>query len=436
MRIGVIGLGKVGLPLALVMAAHGGHQVLGWDTDRAGAQDRMDRFGDTQLHPERELRELLAPEGRALTVPIVPDLRTLVENTDLFFIIVPTPHPDGYDGTNPLGHMLPPADYDYTVLQAAVDALMGELIRRGATKTVVIVSTVSPGTCRELFLGAPGHVAWAYSPVFISLGQVVSDLLDPDYLLVGVDDGARGDEAYRQLTAAWTPVLNHRPLIRTTVASAELGKMAVNAYLTTKITFMNAIATIADAVGADVDDVWDLVDGTAAAHSVPRAGLGEGGACRPRDLVTLEAISAGGGFQGTGMFGSLIVDRLLHTAWLAQRVADAADSYQDLPLVLVGEAYKPGVPYTDGSPAVLLANMLRDGELTFTVWDPETGNTEPPIVPAIYVLLVAHEQVLRWAVPDGSVVLDPIGVVHADNPEWRGFVRPGRQNPRPGVFDA
>ncbi len=197
---------------------------------------------------------------------------------------------------------------------------------------------------------------------------------------------------------------------------------------------------MADRFEADADAVMRMVSGSSGAQRVPHPGLGDGGACRPRDLVVLDALSEDPAKDRHTLFGDLLRNRMDHAEWLAEFIFSVHLEHLDLPVVMIGEAYKPDVPYTDGSPAVLLRNLLshfrtasQPGEMSVPlhvgVWDPVTQNDpHPPRAAALYVYAVPHTQVIQtWAreIPDRSVVVDINGALNG----WQQTVRvliPGR----------
>lgn len=404
-RVGVVGLGKVGLALALVMRHYGKHSVIGWDTSIAAVGRAQTHPYD--LHPEQEMRELL----EAGTIPLAPDLEAFVEHSDIIFICVQTPHSAIYDGTTPMTNRVP-VDFDYGPARDALLALAPKIGQIGKPKTVVMVSTVSPGTTRELMQNMPALVSWAYQPVFISLGRVVQDLLTPDYILVGTNNNG----VYERLCDLWTPITNTRPILGMIPESAELAKLALNATISMQICWVNQLAALSDVVGANVDDVVSLLNGTRRLRLHPTAGMGDGGACRPRDTIVLDRLCLDHHIMPS-IPRLLTIQREEHSAWLAQMVARHQQG-RDLPAIILGRAYRPDVPYEDGSPSLLLANDLRRIGIDAMVTD------QVPDYPAVFVL--AHSRFAGYTFPAGSIVIDPWGATqHA--PINATATRPGRQ---------
>lgn len=409
MRVGVIGLGKVGLAWAYVLRHHGGHQVIGHDI---------------QVEIPLQLQEpgmaVLHGRGPILTAPTVGDV---LDRAEVVFVAVQTPHAPGYGGDQPMP--LETRDFDYTHLIAAVREVGEQAKQRGWTGTVVVMSTVLPGTCRrELLPLLPPGVGFAYSPAFISLGRIVRDLLGPQLILIGQDTGQRPSwihELYAPLGMAGTDVAY------CDIESAELAKMAHNCWTSQKIGFVNILAEVADTAGANIDQVTRVLASTG--DYIPRAGMGDGGACRPRDAIAMQWLAE----ESTGVgpinfFQQLTATREDHSRWLAQIVADQARSLL-LPVAILGRSYKPGVPYIDGSPSTLLIAHLEElGVLISDWWDPYSGGDTPVTLPTdrpfIAVIATDHPEFIQLVLPYGSVVIDPWG----RQPERDGvtLITPGR----------
>lgn len=415
MRVGVVGLGKVGLPLMLVLRYRGYHEVTGYDVDLEPARERL---LDATDRDERGLGQLIAASHADLEewgFTLTGDVDELVERSDVVLVVVPTPHRPDYGGDRPMPWQT--ADFDYSHLVAATRAVGDAATRLDREITLGVVSTVLPGTCRRelLPLPEPAHVRVAYCPVLISLGSVVADLLDPHFVIIGGDD----ELAATQVTRVFRS-LHNRPVARLSLESAELAKVAHNCWTSMKIATVNALAEVAEGVGADVDQVTDTL--ALAGEWVPRAGLGDGGACRPRDAIAMGSLVERVDVA-TDVFGGLTRTRESHSAWLAGVVRGWA-ARTGLPVCVLGAAYKPGVSYAFGSPALLLAYHIGEP----AVWDPRVpGYDEPfPHGPHVFVVGTSHPGFDELWLPEGSVLVDPWG--DALPRPGVTLVRPGRSH--------
>jgi UDPglucose 6-dehydrogenase len=439
MNVGVVGLGKVGLPLALVLH-HRQHKVIGYDLDLDRVRARLADHAD---HGEVSMGYLLAEASRTHLgeLTLATHMGQVVTDAEVVFVVVQTQHRPGYGGEVPMP--AEPADFDYTQLREAVGALWTAALTQRKPITVAIVSTVLPGTIRRELLPLAIRpvggeavderplVRYVYNPALISLGTVVPDLLKPDFILIGADD----DHAASQVEQVWAqvvyPELLGGTVHHTSIESAELLKVALNAYLSSKIMFANTLAELCQAIdGADVDEVTDglALSRKAMGRFGLRAGMGDGGPCRPRDTVALSWLTLQCGLP-TDPFHFTTRAREAHTRRLARL---AADHYHDRPdlidVVILGWSYKPGTIHADGSPARLLHHYLTEEfKVPNMAYDPVVfPQLWPPAArPAVYVLATPHPQFDRFHYPPGSVVIDPHGRV-ADQ-EGVTMIRVGRR---------
>lgn len=418
MNVGVVGLGKVGLSLALVARHTGGHSVFGYDVDTDRVRERL---ADPSNRGEAGLGRLIETDAAARRasgprggVVVCDDVDAVVRACDVVFVVVQTPHALGYGGDRPVPWET--ADFDYSFLRAAVD-MLGDAVDRGVRDrlTVVVVSTVLPGTTRRELLPRVGsNVTLVYSPVFISLGRIVPDLLDPSFILVGTEP--RGADVHvERVFRRWT----RARVYATGLEEAELLKVSHNCWISMKIVFANQLAQLCERLGdVDVDDVTNGLALTG--DRVLRAGLGDGGACRPRDAIAMTHLARSVGVPDS-VFSYLTHARELHSAWV-EGVARSLVAETRMPAVVLGRAYKPDVPYEFGSPAALLAYRLGSPE----TWDPVAGDAPREWhEPRVFVVGTNHTVFDEVKFPEGSVVVDPWGSVR-DRPGVR-VVRLGRR---------
>jgi UDPglucose 6-dehydrogenase len=338
----VLGLGKLGLPLALVLA-EAGHEVHAWDADPKVRDSLTAKTGPTAPHiDEPDVEALLTSNSLHITPPAL--LGNLAE---VVFVVVPTPSRSG--GT-----------FDASLVETALQTL-GVAPRRRTRTAVALVSTVSPGTGTHLAaLCAKLELRYVYAPVMIALGSVVHDLRHPEFQIIGYDENG-GQEA-RLAARNVADVL--RSICRGTFAprfmnysSAELAKLASNAFATMKISFANLLARMCEEHGGDVDDVTEVLG--MRSFIGPRlltAGAGYGGPCYPRDTLAFDA--AGGAPLGR------TVDMLNrdHARWVVGRaIATAVATGSALRTYCVlGRGYKEGSNYRIESFGDAVANRLSD----------------------------------------------------------------------------
>lgn len=379
--VGWLGLGRLGGPCADTLAGCG-HQVVGYD-----------------------------PRPPADPGRVKPGtLADVVAATDgLVFVCVQTPHAPAFGGDRPVPGA--PRDFDYSALTQAVRDLAAEAVRQRKPLVAVVISTVLPGTTRKrlmpLLRGTP--VRLVYGPYFPAMGTEAADFLDPEFQLLGGDDQIALSAAanlYRTVHSA--------PLRMVSVESAELAKVAYNTFVSMKIVYANMIGELCDATGADADEVSGtlaLATRRILSPAYMRAGMGDAGACHPRDLLALSWLSERAGLSAD-VAGFLADARESQSARLAELV-----KYQHeltgLPVRILGLAFKPGVAMTDGSAALLLMCQLGAAGVEVSPWDPLLEGKVPRWLgcPGLFVVATAHEQLLDLPFPAGSVVIDPHGLV-------------------------
>ena len=345
MRIAVIGLGKLGSPLAAVLAAKG-NQVTGFDTNPAVVEALL---AGRAPFAEPGLQEMIDVSNGRLHA--TTDICEAVGSADASYLIVPTP--SGADGR-----------FDNSILAAALHRIGTVLASSTRYHVVNIVSTVMPGSCtgelRHVLEQAAGRtvgddLGLCYSPEFIALGSVVHDMLNPDVVLIGASDDRAGD----LVAAVAAGAVDNSPAVRRmTLTNAELVKISINTYVTTKISFANMLAEICDRLpGADVDIVTAAMghDSRIGAKYL-RGATGYGGPCFPRDAIAFAKLAQSLGVEAT-------LAEATHTVNQRQagRLVELLTPHL-LPgdiVAVLGLAYKPGTPVVEQSQGVALCAALH-----------------------------------------------------------------------------
>ena len=413
MKVGMIGLGKLGLPVALAIESQG-HEVRGWDASdaaREGVRER--RFP----RPEEGVEELLASSQLELA-----PVEELVEFAEVVFVAVQTPHEPSLEGATRLPDYR--RDFDYSFLTEAVDSVAKAAAAQEKPLTLAVISTVLPGTMeREVRPLLPATVKLAYNPFFTAMGSTAGDFLEPEFVLIGTDGPTEQDPILPRLYRT----IHDRPLFETDIKTAELIKVAYNTFIGQKIVFANAMMEICHKVGADVDDLADAL-GLARDRIISprylRGGMGDGGPCHPRDNIALSWLS-GEADLSHDIFGDVMQARENQTQWLADLITERADG---LPVVVLGKAFKPESDLTDGSPALLLASILEERGLEFAHHDHHIDGAGPRIEeqpPSLFFIATRHPEYAEASFPPGSMVLDPWGYI--PDQEGVNVVRIGRR---------
>lgn len=405
MKIGYMGLGKLGLPEALAVEAVG-HEVMGYDP---GPQ--VVEILKTRKLPYNEVGAQALLENTRLRLVGPADL---VNECDLIFIAVQTPHQPKYEGITRLPSKR--VDFDYTYLKDAVSQLSQALASPNTQKTtarVVIISTVLPGTVdREIRpLMHPG-MKLCYNPHFIAMGTTIPDFTNPEFVLFGVDDPETAEVAEQ-----FYKTIHNKPFYRTAIKNAELIKVAYNTFISTKLAFVNTLMEVCHKTGCDVDAVTDglkMASDRLISTKYLTAGMGDGGGCHPRDNIALSWL-ARKLEMGFDFFEAIMMSREKQTDWFADVIEEQIEQlaqtrlWRNIPVIILGEAFKPETNLVTGSPARLLQSVLRERGIFATTIDPVVRPKDPHIFPspAIFFVGTRHSVFTTMKFERGSIVIDP-----------------------------
>jgi len=386
MRISVIGCGYLGAVHAASMA-HLGHDVVGIDVDEAKiaslAAGRAPFF-------EPGLPEVLQSAAATGRLRFTTDLAA-AEHADVHFVAVGTPQIADGDAA------------DMRFVDAAFASLLDH-VKPG--DLIVGKSTVPVGTAArlaELIAGKQPDATLAWNPEFLREGFAVKDTVSPDRLVYGVPDGEAGERAARLLDEVYaSAVAAGTPVIVTDYATAELVKVSANAFLATKISFINAMAEIAEATGADVTKLADAIGHDARiGRRFLNAGVGFGGGCLPKDI---RAFSARARELGRGEAVQFLdeVDKinLRRRTRVVELVREEAGGLAGVRVGVLGLAFKPHSDDIRDSPALEIAMRLAEAGAIVTATDPEALENARRRAPVLSFATTAEE-----AVRDADVIL-------------------------------
>ena len=365
--IGVIGIGYVGLVTA-VGFAEAGSRVWCVDIDQVKIE-RLQR-GEVPIH-EPGLQEML--ERNRERLDFSAELSGALENARLLFVAV---------GTPPTAS----GDADLSAVHEVVDAMPSS-----GEHALVMKSTVPCGTGasikRILRDGRRAGFSYVSCPEFLKEGSAVADFLHPDRVVIGDDRDWAGDAVAR----LYEPFA--APLVRTDIASAEMIKLASNAFLATKISFINEIANVCEALGADVVEVargmgLDARIGPKFLH----AGLGYGGSCFTKDVSALKLLAGNSGYHFQ-LLNAVIEVNELQKRRVVSKLQRHLGALAGMRIALLGLAFKPNTDDMRGASSIVLAARLRAEGAEVRAYDPVAEQEARELMPALQYASSAEEAV-------------------------------------------
>jgi UDPglucose 6-dehydrogenase len=384
MNVGFIGIGKLGMACAETMASK--HDVTGYD-----------------IYPRSSDR-----------IKIATTLQQAVQDKELIFIAVQTPHDPIYGGEQPITH-LKNKDFDYTT----VNQVLAD-VNQYATpdQLVVLISTVLPGTTRRELKKHITNARFIYNPYLIAMGSVEWDMVNPEMVIIGTEDGSETGDA-RLLIDFYKTIMENNPrYVVGTWDEAECIKVFYNTFISAKIGLVNMIQDVAIRQGnINVDIVTSALAQSSMRIMGPKymtAGMGDAGPCHPRDNIALRYLAENLDL-GYDIFDTIMKARERQAKNMARFIYD---NREGLPVYIHGKAYKPGVTYTEGSYSLLVGYYLKEMGIDPVYIDPLTETSVPDSVKGC-VLLAHNQQVtygyagvtdaqpLYCAIESGSIIVDP-----------------------------
>jgi UDPglucose 6-dehydrogenase len=352
--IGVVGAGWVGLVTAACFAELGHRVVV-----REIVPEKVESLGrgEVPIH-EPGLPELIDRNSERLV--FTTEMSELLDGPRLLFVCVQTP--PTYSG-----------DADLSAVHQAVEEI-GETEGRA----LVMKSTVPVGTGRAIQRDAP-DLAYVACPEFLKEGSAVKDFLEPDRVVIGAD--SHDDWAAEAVEAVYEPL--GAPIVRTDLSSAEMIKLASNAYLATKISFINEIANVCDEVGADVTEVARGMGlDPRIGSKFLNAGLGFGGSCFPKDTQALKILAGNSGYHFQ-LLNSVIEVNELQKRRVMAKLSKHLDSFVGKRVALLGLAFKPDTDDMREASSLVLAARLEGEGASVVAFDPVATERARELLPGV-----------------------------------------------------
>jgi len=397
MKIGFLGLGKLGLPVALAVESKG-HDVVGYDIS-----PKVKRIIKEKKIPYKE--EFVQNYLKKSKIKF-KDVRELVKHSEIIFVPIQTPHDPAYEGVTRIPKKR--VDFDYKYLIAGIKKLSEEIEKQKKNIVVIIISTVLPGTIRSKIKPLLGnHTKLCYNPFFIAMGTTMRDFLYPEFILFGVDDIKAA-----QIAEKFYRTINNSVFFKTSIESAELIKVSYNTFISTKIAFINTIMEMCHKLpGTNIDDVSNaLTLGTKRliSNAYLRGGMGDGGGCHPRDNIALSWLAQKLKISND-FFEQIMMQREKQTDWYI-RLIKAKKNKNDKVYIL-GKSFKPETNIQTGSPSLLLFNLLKEKKEKVTIYDPYIDDKKPKFIKGVYFIGTKHSIFEKFNFPKHSTVIDPFRII-------------------------
>ena len=400
MNVGFMGMGKLGLPVALAIEKKG-HKVIGYDPSP--------QVQETIRTKELPYKEAQAKEWLKKSNIEYKSVKQVVEHSDIIFVPIQTPHGQKFEGSTRIPDER--EDFDYSYLIDGLTELDNELFQQEKEMTVVVISTVLPGTIRKYIKPLLSkYTKLCYNPFFIAMGTTIEDFLRPEIILFGVDD----EEAAKKAKKFYRTI-NHAPFYETTIENAELIKVTYNTFIGTKIAFVNSVMEMCHHLpNTNVDEVMNalkMCNKRIISDKYLSGGMGDGGGCHPRDNIALSWLSDELGLR-FNWFDNIMKQREVQTEWLVDMIEKESNG---LPITILGKSFKPQTNITTGSPSILLFNILRERGLSATMYDPYIDEpfgdwqdmSEYDGLPQCYFIGTKHEDFVNFPFDDESIIIDP-----------------------------
>jgi len=324
-NVAFIGTGKLGMPCAETIAQKG-HHVTGYDIVKC-----------TSEH-----------------VTMFPTVQDAVNGCDIVFVAVPTPHDPEYDGRAPTAH-LEPKDFDYSIVKEVLTECNKHM---NNDQLLVLISTVLPGTVRRELEPLVTNTRFVYNPYLIAMGTVAWDMVNPEMVMIGTDDGTETGDA-KDLVDFYKTIMENDPrYVIGTWDECECIKVFYNTFISAKIGLVNMIQDVAVKQGnINVDVVTDALAQSKQRIMGPgymKAGMGDGGACHPRDNIALRYMATELGL-GYDLFDSIMNAREIQAKNMAIEIMKHGKY-----IYFSSDSYKPGVEYVDGSYSLLVQHYVKE----------------------------------------------------------------------------
>ena len=364
-KIGFIGLGKLGMPCAEAMVKKG-FDVTGYD---------------------------IVPKTSSY-VEIRDSIKDVCRDRDIVFVATPTPHEDGYDGRTPTSH-LPVKDFNYDAVKKVLTKCNDNMTE---AQTLVLISTVLPGTTRREFAPLVTNTKLMYNPYLIAMGTVADDMVNPEMIMIGSKNGLAGTNCKirsEMLESFYNQVCDDFPRMEFgTWEEVESMKIFYNTFISNKIALVNMIQDVAHKTSnMNVDVVTQALAKSTmriTSSAYMKAGMGDGGACHPRDNIALRWLAKELDL-GYDMFESIMTAREQQAETMAKAILTHGKN-----VWFSSDSYKPGTDLVDGSSSLLVQHYVKK----------HGGTLANGIDTPVQVIVRVHETD-QFTADDKTTIFDP-----------------------------
>jgi UDPglucose 6-dehydrogenase len=404
MKIGVIGLGKLGLPVAVAID-NKGHDVLGYDINPIFNSTKHPKDLLFSKETDETGKNTLQPMLEKSTLKIADNMLDVILHSDIIFVAIQTPHKKEFEGHMPMPDER--CDFDYTWLINCMETLSKTLNELKITKIVTIISTVLPGTLRKYILpNLSPYIQLCYNPFFIAMGTVVYDFYNPEFILLG-----RVNEDAEMKVKEFYKTITDSIIYSTSLENAELIKVSYNTFITTKLVLANNIMEMCHHLpNTNVDEVTNALKlgyRRLVSPAYLTGGMGDGGGCHPRDNIAMSWLNRELGIE-YNYFDFIMKKREKQTDFFVGIIENKMKE-TGLPVCILGKSFKPETNMVEGSPAILVKNLLNARGIECEQYDPhiDIGIPEIELTKKIYFIGCRHSIFKEYNFPEGSCVIDP-----------------------------
>ena len=405
MKVGVIGCGKLGLPVAIAIGDKG-HSVLGYDINpKINSKTEIKDLLLTQEKDQYNKDELQNSDMfKKSTLRFCDNMFDIVKQSEIIFVAIQTPHQEKFEGHIPIPEERCNFNYDWLI--NCMKELSEIIDQIDEHKIVTIISTVLPGTLRKYILPILSKkIKLCYNPFFIAMGTVVFDFYNPEFILLGHID----NDAAKKLIDFYGTITDVT-VFSTTLENAEMIKVSYNTFITTKVVLANNMMEMCHKLpNTNVDEVMKALKmGTRRLLSKAylNGGMGDGGGCHPRDNIAMSWLNRELGIEND-YYDFIMKKREKQTEFLVDIVLNKHKENK-LPICVLGTAFKPETNLETGSPAILFINLLKDKGIMCENYDPHINTSEQfKLGKKLYFIGCRHSIFKSYQFPKGSVVVDP-----------------------------